>query len=336
MTPHPTLRWGLIGAARIAASALIPAFRSTGSEIVAVGCSDPLRGAIFADTHRIPHALGYDALLARDDIDAVYIALPNHAHLPLTLAALRAGKHVLCEKPLALSAAEVRQMQDACFAAKRLVMEAFMHRFHPQLARARAIVRDEASGPLKWMRSHFTCTLHDPSDVRWSQRLGGGALYDLGCYPLSLMRLLAGVEPAVVCVSAGLTPPDAAGGRVDHAAHAVLRFDTQHGEVTGHFDCAFSLPPHTQFEALLRDGILRLETPFGWKDVEAVLRIGDHVERFAPCDPYALMVRHFEAAALGHEPLHITLDDSLAQAVAMDALIAGAHAPSPGIGIRAT
>jgi predicted dehydrogenase len=326
MTSPPTLRWGLIGAARIAASALIPAFRSTGSPIVALGCSDPVRGAAFAATHEIPLATRYDALLERDDIDAVYIALPNHAHLPLTLAALNAGKHVLCEKPLALSADEARQMKAAASAAGRLVMEAFMHRFHPQLARAQALVHGEAWGPLKWMRSHFTYTLHDPADVRWSRRMGGGALYDLGCYPLSLMRWLAGVEPVVLGVAAGLTPPDAEGGRVDHAAHATLRFDTAHGDVTGHFDCAFSLPPHTQFEALLRDGILRLETPFGWKDVEAVLRIGEHVERFAPCDPYALMVRHFEAAALGHEAVQLTLDDSIAQAVAMDALLARAHA----------
>ena len=263
MSQAPALRWGLIGAARIAASALIPAFRSLGSEIVAVGCSDPLRGAVFADTHGIPDALGYDALLAREDIDAVYIALPNHAHLPLTLAALRAGKHVLCEKPLALTADEVRQMQAAATEAGRLVMEAFMHRFHPQLERARAIVRDEAWGPLKWMRGHFTYTLHDPSDVRWSQRLGGGALYDLGCYPLSLMRWLADAPPMVRALHAELTPPDAEGGRVDHAAHAVLCFETPHGEVPGHFDCAFSLPPRTGFEALLRDGILQLETPYG-------------------------------------------------------------------------
>src|SRR5687767_15092147 len=113
MTTGKPLRWGILGAARIAASALIPALRSNGSPIVAVACRDAARGAAFAQQHGIPHVCRYEQLMARDDIDAIYNALPNHGHAPWTVRALHAGKHVLCEKPLALNAAEVSRMRDA-------------------------------------------------------------------------------------------------------------------------------------------------------------------------------------------------------------------------------
>jgi xylose dehydrogenase (NAD/NADP) len=326
MTAPTPLRWGLIGAARIAASALIPALRSLGSPIVALGCREPARGAAFADRHGIPIVGSYDDVLRRDDIDAVYIALPNHAHLPLTLAALAAGKHVLCEKPLALNAAEVAQMRAASKAAGKLVLEAFMYYFHPQIDRLRELVASAALGPLKWMRGSFTYSLRDMSDVRWDPALGGGALYDLGCYPLSLMRLLAGTEPEVLSVASRLTDPAIHGGSVDHAAHAVLRFQGANGApILGHLDCAFSLPFLCRFEALCEDGILRLDVPFASKGVETVLLVGDVAERFAACDPYASMVAHFESAVRGETPLRWTLDAAYAQAVAMDRLLALAH-----------
>jgi len=324
-SPRP-LRWGILGAARIAGSALIPALRATRSEIVAVGCRDATRGAAFAETHRIPHVVSYDELMARDDIDAVYNALPNHGHAPWTIEAVKHGKHVLCEKPLALDAAEVAQMRDAGIAHGRLVLEAFMYRFHPQTERLRELVGSGALGALKWMRGSFTYALRDMTDCRWDPKLGGGALYDLGCYPLSLMRLLAQFEPTVLSVASRLTDPGDYGGSVDHAAHAVMRFDTAGGPVLGHFDSAFSLPFHCHFEALCEHGLLRLPIPFATKGVETQLQIGDQLERFAICDPYATMVAHFEAAVRGECPLRYTMDDSLAQARAMDALLAAAHA----------
>jgi D-xylose 1-dehydrogenase (NADP+, D-xylono-1,5-lactone-forming) len=321
-----SVRWGILGAARIAASALIPALRANRSEIVAVGCRDAARGAAFAATHGIAHAVGYDELVARDDIDAIYNALPNHGHLPWTLKALHAGKHVLCEKPLALSAAEVQQMIDASRATGRLVLEAFVHRFHPQFDRLRTVVQGGALGALKWLRGSFTYNLRDMGDCRWDPALGGGALYDLGCYPLSLMRGLAGCEPVLLHIAARLTDPRTHGGSVDHASHAVLRFDAAGGPVLGHLDAAFSLPWHCHFEALCDDGLLRLPIPFATKGVETQLHIGDQVERFAICDPYATMVAHFETAVRGDGALRFTLEESLAQACAMDALLAGAHA----------
>lgn len=320
------LRWGILGAARIAGSALIPALRANGSPIVAVGCRDAARGAAFAAAHGIPHAVGYDELMARDDVDAVYNALPNHGHAPWTVKALHAGKHVLCEKPLALNAGEVMQMQQASRATGKLVLEAFMYRFHPQIDRLCGLVHGGALGPLRWLRGSFTYALRDMGDCRWDPALGGGALYDLGCYPLSLMRLLTQAEPALLGIASRLTDPARHGGSVDHAAHAVMRFDTATGPVLGHLDCAFSLPFHCQVEVLCEEGVLRLPVPFASKGVETRLHVGDQTEHFPVCDPYALMAAHFEAAARGECALRFTLDDSLAQARAMDALLAGAHA----------
>lgn len=323
-TPRP-LRWGILGAARIAGSALIPALRTTGSEIVAVGCRDLERGRAYAQAHGIAHAVGYDELIARDDIDAIYNALPNHGHAPWSIRALHAGKHVLCEKPLTLNAGEVEQLIAASEATGRLVLEAFMYRFHPQIDRLRALVQGGSLGPLKWMRGSFTYSLRDMSDCRWDPKLGGGALYDLGCYPLSLMRLVSQAEPVVLSVVGGLTDPALHGGSVDHAAHAVMRFDTPQGRILGHLDSAFSLPFHCSFEALCEEGIVRLPVPFTSKGVECELHIGSKVEKFAICDPYALMVEHFEAAARGECALRFDLRDSLAQARAMDALLLAAH-----------
>lgn len=321
MTTAKPLRWGILGAARIAASALIPALRANGSPIVAVACRDAARGAAFAQQHGIAQVCSYEQLMRRDDVDAVYNALPNSGHAPWTIEALHAGKHVLCEKPLALNADEVRQMREASVATGRLVLEAFFYRFHPQTDRIRHLVRSGALGPLKWMRGSFTYALRDMTDCRWDPALGGGALYDLGCYPLSLMRLLADVEPTVLGVVSRLTERG-----VDHASHAVLRFDAPGGRVLGHMDSAFSLPFHCDFEALCEEGLLRLPIPFATKGVQTQLQIGDQTERFAICDPYASMAAHFEAAARGDCALRYTLDDALAQARAMDALLAGAQA----------
>lgn len=330
MASSSPLRWGILGAARIAGSALIPALRANGSTIVALGCRDAARGAAFAASHRIPLALDYEALIARDDIDAIYIALPNHGHAPWTVKALHAGKHVLCEKPLALNAAEVMRMHEASLATGRLVLEAFMYRFHPQIERLHQLVSGGALGPLKWLRGSFTYLLRDMDDCRWDPALGGGALYDLGCYPLSLMRLLAQGEPSVLSMASRLTDPSRHGGSVDHAAHAVMRFDGAAGPVLGHLDCGFSLPFHCHFEALCEEGLLSLPIPFASKGVETLLRIGDQTERFALCDPYALMVGHFESAARGECALRFALEDALAQARAMDKLLAAAHASNIG------
>ncbi|MCM5678658.1 Gfo/Idh/MocA family oxidoreductase [Schlegelella sp. S2-27] len=316
-SPSP-VRWGLLGAGRITEGALIPALRARGAAIVALGCRDVERGRRLAERHGIDHALPYAELLRRDDIDAVYIGLHNSAHLPWTLAAIEAGKHVLCEKPLALNAGEVRRMQQAQSRTGRLVHEAFMYRYHPQIDRVREIVRSGELGELQLMRGSFGFRLDKPDDSRWDPALGGGALYDVGVYPLSLMRLLAGTRPQVRGAWGRLGP-----GGADVLAHAVLGF----GDVVAHLDCGFTLPGlDVHFEAIGSRGRLRLPNPFVAKNVEAELHVcvGDEqrTERFAPVDHYMLMAAHFERAVRGEEPLRWTLDDALEQAEALDEMLA--------------
>lgn len=311
------MRWGLLGAGRITEGALIPALRARGASIVAIGCRDPGRGLSFAERHGVTHALPYADVLLREDIDAVYIGLHNSAHLPWTLAALEAGKHVLCEKPLALDAGEVRRMQEAQARSGKLVHEAFMYRYHPQIDRVREIVRSGELGELQLMRGAFGFQLEKPDDARWDRSLGGGALYDVGGYPLSLMRLLAGSRPLVHGAWGRL---GAAG--VDLLVHAALGF----GDTVGHFDCGFTLPGlDVHFEAIGTQGMLRLPNPFVAKNVEAELIVNaggeQRVERFAPVDHYMLMVAHFERAVRGEEPLRWGLDDALEQAEVMDEIL---------------
>lgn len=317
-TTH-TLRWGLLGAGRITEEALIPALRARGAAIVAIGCRDAERGQAFAARHGIGEALPYAGLLQRDDIDAVYIGLHNSAHLPWTLAALEAGKHVLCEKPLALNAAEVRRMQDAQRQAGRLVHEAFMYRYHPQIDRTLEIVRSGELGELQLMRGAFGFRLDKPEDSRWDPAFGGGALYDVGCYPLSLMRLLTGSRPRVF----GAWGRSNAAG-VDVLAHAVLGFGDG---VLGHLDCGFTLPGlDIHFEVIGTRGQLRLPNPFVAKNVEAELHAtvdgAQRIERFAPVDHYMLMAAHFERAVRSEAPLRWGLDDALQQAEVLDEIFA--------------
>ena len=252
-------------------------------------------------------------MLQDAEVDAVYIALPNDLHLPWTLRALAAGKHVLCEKPLALNAAEVLQMQAAERAHGRLVMEAFCHRFHPQFERARALLRNGAIGTLLCAQAHFVGRIDDPQDFRWNPAMGGGALYDLGCYGVSLLRGLIGREPA--CVTAVRTLRQG----VDARFAAQLDFGA---DVTAQLYCAFDGARQQGLRIVGSAATLAFDWPFSTKNRETMLRWGDQVEHFAPVDPYALMLRHFAHGLEGRDPLAFGLDDSLAQARVLDALFA--------------
>lgn len=306
------LRWGLLGAARIAEQALIPAIRAAGGRIVALGCRDAGRGQQYAQRNEINRVASYLDVVQDAEVDIVYIGLHNAAHLPWALAALAAGKHVLCEKPLTLGASDVDQLIAAQRIHGRLAMEAFMYRFHPAIERLHALVREGAIGQPRLMRGAFGFMLENPDDPRWEAALGGGALYDVGCYPIDLMRQLSGERPEVLSVQASYTDRG-----VDHAVSALLRF----GDVRAHMDCAFSLPFHQRFEVLGGRGILRIDSPFVNKNQETVLWRGDCAERFAPVDAYALMVAHFQRAVRAEEALRYPLDDAREQAEAMDRVL---------------
>ncbi|MDX1649278.1 MAG: Gfo/Idh/MocA family oxidoreductase [Myxococcota bacterium] len=215
------LRFGILGAARIAPMALVrPARQVEGAQVVAVAARDPDRARRFATRHGVPRVHGsYAALLADPEVDAVYNPLPNALHAEWTVRALEAGKHVLCEKPLASNAAEAARMADAARAAGRRLVEAFHWRYHPLAARMLAIVAGGELGPVRHLETELVIPLVLPRDIRWRLDLAGGATMDVGCYTIHMLRSLAGAEPEVVSARAREL-----GAGVDRTMDAELRF----------------------------------------------------------------------------------------------------------------
>lgn len=313
-----TLRWGFLGASRIGRGALAPAVRAVpGHVLAAVAARDPSRAQAFANDLGASRALGsYAELIADPEVDAVYNALPNDLHLPLSLAALEAGKHVLCEKPLALGAGEVRALMAAAERSGKLVLEAFSYRFHPQIERARHLVAQGALGEVRSLRAAFDFTLDRADDFRWQAAKGGGALYDVGCYCVNGARLLLGREAVQVYG----VQREVRG--VDGDFAGLLDFG---GGQNAHFDCSFGAARDQFLTVLGSAGRLHLELPFSSSGQAVSLRLGDTVETFAPMNPYEAMVAHFGRAVRGEEALRFTLEDALAQARTLDALFQSAR-----------
>jgi len=228
--PMKPLRIGILGAARIAPMALVRPARALGDvEILAVAARDGNRARAFARKHAIARAYAsYEELLADADIDAVYNPLPNSHHALWSIRALEAGKHVLCEKPLAANATQAQQMAAAATAAGRVLMEAFHWRYHLLAAQMQAVLQSGELGRIRHIETHFCIPLWVPGDIRYRLDLAGGALMDTGCYAVSILRFLAGAEPEVVRARAKLSSPG-----VDRYMEADLRFaDGSTGRIT--------------------------------------------------------------------------------------------------------
>ena len=192
------IRWGIISTAKIGTSRVIPAMqRGELCEIAAIASRDLARAKEVAAELGIPKAYGsYEEMLADGEIEAIYNPLPNHLHVPVSLQALEAGKHVLCEKPIALTSGEGQKLVDAARSRPELkVMEAFMYRHHPQWQRAREIVRGGGVGKLRTIQAFFSYFNDDPANIRNQADIGGGGLMDIGCYPISVSRFIFEAEP---------------------------------------------------------------------------------------------------------------------------------------------
>ena len=253
------IRIGILGAAKIAPNAIIdPAAKHDDCAITAVACRDGARGAAFAQTHAIPSVeTDYEALIARDDVDLVYNALPPNRHADLTIAALKAGKAVLCEKPFAMNAAEAEAMAAASRETGRPLVEAFHYRFHPAFKRALALIHDGAVGAVKHIDAAFTVAIpYREGELRHTAALGGGALMDLGCYPLHWARSIAGGEPRIVSAKAetGADP------QVDLDMEATLDFDNG---VTARIECSMQegVARNAGFVVRGDKGVLRMFNP---------------------------------------------------------------------------
>ena len=300
------LRWGLLGTARIN-RALIPAIRASArSQLVGVASRSADRASAYAAEWGIGSSYGsYEAMLADPAIDVVYIPLPNHLHVEWTLNAIAAGKHVLCEKPLALVAADVDRIAAAGNARGVTVAEAFMYRHHPLTARVVSLVRDGAIGPLRAIRGTFTFVLSRPNDVRLVPEWGGGSLWDVGCYPVSYARLLTGTEP--VSVTAQAVWHEAG---IDMAMAATLLFP--HGVIAA-VDCGFGAHFRTSIEVAGADAVMTIDTPFKPGAAAGIRLVRGEVEETIVVPGESLYlgeVQDLEAAALDGRPPRVTLADS--------------------------
>lgn len=324
MTGHGsgTFTWGILGAARIART-LIPAIRAAGGEVRLVGVREPAsqQAHAFAGEWGIGRVGRYEDVIS-SDVDAIYIPLPNDAHRPWSQAALRAGKHVLTEKPLCLNAAEAQTLADTAAETGRALLEAFAYRFQPHVARLRDLVAGGELGEPRAFRGCFGFDLTRPEDFRWDAGKGGGALYDVGCYPVSLARLLLG-EPESVTAQARWTP-----GSVDVGLSGTLHF----GEALASLDCAFDWanPPTQRLTLVGTAGRVDMEDVFRSDAAAApTFRVctagGERTEAFPPHDGYAAMVAHFQRVALGEEEALYPPGDAVRQARVLDALFAAAR-----------
>jgi predicted dehydrogenase len=321
----PRLRWGLLSTARIN-RLVIPAIRASAhSEVAAVASRDVDRARAYAAEWEIPLAIGsYEALLADDGIDVIYIGLPNSLHVEWTVRALDAGKHVLCEKPLALTVDDVDRVAEAAKRNGRVAAEAFMYRHHPLTQTVQAIVASGRLGQVRGYKGAFTFPLTRQNDVRLDTALGGGSLWDVGCYPVSYSCLLAGQSPAEVF---GWQQAGRSG--VDLEFAGMMRFED--GSVA-QFDCGFVGPFRAEMEVVGRDAALRILRPFRTDDRSALLlTTGDVTETlpFPPEAPFAGEIADIEAAVIDRQPQRISLAESRRTVATIRALYRSAHEGMP-------
>ena len=319
MSEQPPLRMGVLGAARIAPMALVrPARKLPDVEVVAVAARDPGRARKFASKHGIPrvHA-GYDALLADPDVDAVYNPLPNGLHCDWTIRALEAGKHVLCEKPLASNAEEAQRMAQAAQKTGRELVEAFHWRYHPLAGRMKEIVDGGALGGVRHIEAQMCLPMPIPGDIRYCYDLGGGATMDVGCYAISILRFLAGAEPEVVRAEAVLSSP-----RVDRAMKANFRFADGR---TGRIRCSLFSSALFSVRATVRgeDGELSVFNPVVphlFHRLTLRTAVGKKTEKVAGDSTYVCQLRAFAAHVRGEGRMPTDAAHGVANMQVIDAI----------------
>jgi predicted dehydrogenase len=317
--------WGVLSTAKIGWEKVMPAMRkSEHCEIRAIASRSLDKGRKLADEFGIPRAYGsYEELLADPEIEAVYNPLPNHEHVPMTLAAARAGKHVLCEKPVALTAQEAEQLREV--ASHVHIMEAFMVRFHPQWLSVRERVRAGELGELRSIHSFFSYTNRDANNIRNMADIGGGALYDIGCYPIVTARFLYGCEPLRVIALVDRDPVF----KTDRMVSALLDFGNgRRLDFTVSTQCV----PYQRVQVCGSKKRIEIQIPFNaplggstqvLTDDGSRLDLGSTTsETIAPCDMYTLEIDAFSQAVRGDIALPYGVEDAILNMRVIDALFA--------------
>ncbi len=323
------IRWGVLGVANIAVKKVIPGMqKSAHCDIVAIASRDGERAKTAAARLGIPKAYAsYEELLADPDIDAIYNPLPNHLHVPWSIAAARAGKHVLCEKPIALSVRETHELIAARDAAGVQIGEAFMTKTHPQWLRAKEIAQSDELGEMKSVLGAFSYFNADPANIRNVPEWGGGGLMDVGCYPITMSRFLYGREPKRVLALIDRDPKLG----TDRRSSAILDFDP--GECV--FSCSTQLVPFQTIQILCTKARIEIEIPFNAPpdrpckiDVDTGKDFfggGRRTEQFPVCDQYTLQGDAFSRAIFQKRPVPVPLEDALGNMAVIEALFLSAE-----------
>lgn len=323
------VRWGILGAAKIAVEKVIPAMQqSDAAEVVALASRDPARAREATATLGIAKAYGsYEELLADAEINAIYNPLPNHLHVPWSIRAAEAGKHVLCEKPIGLSSAEVRTLLAARDRTGVLIQEAFMVRTHPQWTGIRALLDAGRIGELRVVTGSFSYFNRNPANIRNRLEMGGGALMDIGCYPINLARFVFAAEPRR-CL--GLVERDPETG-VDRLTSALLDFAA--GQAT--FTCSTQLVPYQRMQLFGPRGRIEVEIPFNApSDRPTRIFIDDgsdlfgrssETREFPICNQYTIQGDLFSRAIRGEAAQAVPLEDALHNMAAIEAVFRSAE-----------
>ena len=290
--------WGVLGAGFIANRAMIPAIqRSSGARVLAVASRDAQRGHETAQRFSIERLYSeYQALLDDPDVQVVYVALPNHLHHEWTIRAARADKHVLCEKPLALNAAECDDIISTCHSLKVLLMEAVMYRFHPRMQALKRMLAAGEAGELRFIHAAFSFPFNAPGNYRAFPQFGGGALLDVGSYCVNAARWLSDSEPTAIHPVFSYSH-----NAIDLSTSAILQFGSQ---LSAHLQCSFNAAEHQVIEIVGSEAAITAPLAFtAWREdsTELLIQRGATFERreFAPADPYQLMVEHFTDCVSG-------------------------------------
>ena len=323
------VRWGILGAANIAVKKVVPAMqRGVRCDVVAIASRNLGKAQRAARELGVERAYGsYEELLADPDVEAIYNPLPNHLHAPWTIRAAEAGKHVLCEKPIALSADEARRLLDVRDRTGVRIGEAFMVRNHPQWLAVRDLVHQGRIGDLRVVAGHFAYFKRDPKDVRSVPEWGGGGLMDVGCYPITMARWLFGEEPEAAVAVIDRDPEL----RVDRVVSGLLRFPSG-GQAT--FTSAMQLVHYQRMQLHGTSGRIEVQIPFNAPNdrpcrifVDDGRELGDRSAEtieFPKVDQYTLQGDNFAAAVRGERGVPVSVEDAVANMAVIDALFRSA------------
>jgi len=322
------VKWGVLGVAGIAVKKVIPAMqKGNWSEIAAIASRDPAKAHDAATRFNIPKACGsYEELLADPEIEAIYNPLPNHLHVPWSIKAAEAGKHVLCEKPIGLTVREAKNLVAARDRCGVKIGEAFMVRTHPQWLRVRDLIGKGVVGKLRSILGAFSYFNRDPKNVRNVAEWGGGGLMDIGCYPITTSRWIFGEEPSRVVAMLEADPEFG----TDRLSSAMMEFPSGHSV----FTCSTQLAPYQRMQFIGTEGRIEIKIPFNAPNDRPceilidngkdVLGSGITAETIPTCDQYTIQGDAFSKAIReGHE-VPVTLEDAISNMAVIEAIFRSA------------